>query len=351
MAFGISAALLLGASYAYSDAFRRFGKNTSESDMVASVFGPVGEITSIVAILLFNIVSISAILVFCTQLMIPNGSWSAQVGSALALLGGMAGFSLAGIELNRVLISSLSYILVGVLAVTAGLGLYGLGYAPTAPSGSPAPSGSSGPTSFVTSLLLIFFILAGFDSNMKFAEETVKPADIPTSFYTSNLISIALVAGVALAIQEWVPGLSAAKEGNALGHLYAAFFGPGIITPATYLMVAFMITTTFVIFLSTSRYLFGIGEKFSVLAPLKEVNAASVPYNTVALLTVIAAAAILINNTEALVRISDAGIILLLGLVAAAAAATDFGEGSLLSAAVNGATAAGFGGLFGCCLL
>jgi hypothetical protein len=347
VAFGISAALLLGASYAYSDAFRRFGKNTSESDMVASIFGPVGEVTSIVAILLFNIVSISAILVFCTQLMIPNGSWSAQVGSALALLGGMAGFSLAGIELNRVLISSLSYILVGVLAVTAGLGLYGLGYAPAA---SPTLSGS-GPTSFVTSLLLIFFILAGFDSNMKFAEEAVKPADIPASFYTSNLISIALVAGVALAIQMWVPGLSSAKEGNALGHLYAAFFGPGIITPATYLMVAFMITTTFVIFLSTSRYLFGIGEKFSVLAPLKEVNAASVPYNTVALVTVIAAAAILINNTEALVRISDAGIILLLGLVAAAAAATDFGEGSLLSAAVNGATAAGFGGLFGCCLL
>jgi amino acid transporter len=71
VAFGISAALLLGASYAYSDAFQRFGKNTTESDMVASIFGPMGEGVSVAAILLFNIVSISAILVFCTQMMIP----------------------------------------------------------------------------------------------------------------------------------------------------------------------------------------------------------------------------------------------------------------------------------------
>jgi hypothetical protein len=198
---------------------------------------------------------------------------------------------------------------------------------------------------------LIFFILAGFDSNMKFAEEAKEPTDIPTSFYTSNLISFALVAGVALAIQEWIPGLSAAKEGNALGHLYAAFFGPGVLTPMTYLMVAFMITTTFVIFLSTTRYLFGIGEKFSSLSFLKEVNVASVPYNTVALVGIVAAAAIFINHTETLVRISDVGIILLLGLVSAAVAMTDFGEGSLLSAALNGTTAAGFTGLLGACFL
>lgn len=346
VAFGISAALLLGASYAYSDAFRRFGKNTSESDIVASIFGPTGEGATIFAILLFNIVSISAILVFCAQLLIPNGSWVSQVGSALALLGGMAGFSLAGIELNRVLISSLSCLLVGTLAITAALGVYGIGYAPT-----PALPPPASHTSFVTSILLVFFILAGFDSNMKFAEEAKEPTDIPTSFYTSNLISFALVAGVALAIQEWIPGLSAAKEGNALGHLYAAFFGPGVLTPMTYLMVAFMITTTFVIFLSTTRYLFGIGEKFSSLSFLKEVNAASVPYNTVALVGIVAAAAIFINHTETLVRISDVGIILLLGLVSAAVAMTDFGEGSLLSAALNGTTAAGFTGLLGACFL
>ena len=349
VAFGTSAALLLGASYAYSDAFRRFGKNTTESDMVASVFGPVGEGVSVFSILLFNIVSISAILVFCTQMMIPNGSWSAQVGSALALLGGMAGFSLAGIELNSVTINAMAYVLIGLLTFLSGLGIYGLVAAPAAPSATGGPTGP--PSSFITSLLLIFFVLAGFDSNMKFAEEAKEPTDIPTSFFTSNLISIALVAGVALAIQMWVPGLSAAKEGNALSHLFAAFFGPGSMIPVMFLMVGFMLTATFVVFLSTTRYLFSLGEKFSVLAPLKEVNAASVPYNTVALLTVISGLAILINHTETLVRLSDAGIILLLGLVAAAAAATDFGEGSLFSAALNGATATGFTGLLAACLL
>ena len=345
IAFGISVMLLLGASYAYSEAFQRFGKNTSESDIVASIFGPVGEGVTVFAILLFNIVSISAILVFCAQLLIPNGPWATQVGIALGLLGGMAGFSLTGIDLNRVLISSLSCVLVGTLAITAALGVYGLGYAPT-PNLSPPAT----PASFVTSILLIFFILAGFDSNMKFAEEAKESSDIPTSFFTSNVISFALVAGVALAIQEWIPGLSVAKEGNALGHLYTAFFGPGALTPVLYLMVVFMITTTFVVFLSTTRYLFGLGEKFSSLSFLREVNTASVPYITVALVTVIAGLAILINHTETLVRLSDAGIILLLGLVAAAASITDFGEGSLLGAILNAATATGFTGLLGCCL-
>jgi len=346
VAFGISAALLLGASYAYSDAFRRFGKNTTESDMVASVFGPVGEGVSVFSILLFNIVSISAILVFCTQMMIPNGSWSAQVGSALALLGGMAGFSLAGIELNSVTINAMAYVLIGLLTFLSGIGIYGL-----VAARGPVASVTGSPSSFITSLLLIFFVLAGFDSNMKFAEEAKEPSDIPTSFFTSNLISFALVAGVAMAIHVWLPNLGAAKEGNALSHLFAAFFGPGSMIPVMLLMVIFMLTATFVVFLSTTRYLFGLGEKFPILSPLKEVNAASVPYITVALVTVIAAAAILINHTETLVRLSDAGIILLLGLVAAAASITDFGEGSLLSAALNGATATGFTGLLAACFL
>jgi hypothetical protein len=154
-----------------------------------------------------------------------------------------------------------------------------------------------------------------------------------------------------MAIHVWLPNLGAAKEGNALSHLYAAFLGSGSVIPVMFLMVIFMLTATFVVFLSTTRYLFGLGDKFPILSPLKEVNAASVPYITVALVTAISAAAVFINHTETLVRISDAGIILLLGLVAAAASITDFGEGSLFSAALNGATATGFTGLLAACFL
>ena len=343
VAFLISATLLMGAAYAYSEAFAASGKNTAESDVVASAFGPVGEGASICAILLFNIVSISAILVFCAQLLIPGHSWISQVGVALATLGGMAGFSLAGIELNRVSIDVVAYVMVAVLAGTASLGLYGL----AAGLGSPSPTGSS----FTTSLLMIFFILAGFDNNMKFAEEAVDSADIPRSFFTSNVISFVLVAGVALAIQHFLPGLSAGNESNALGHLFSTFAGSWALEPTKYLMIAFMLTTTFVVFLSQTRYLFGLGEKFSTLSALKEVNSASVPYNTVALVTALAGLAILINHTETLVRLSDVGIISVLGLVAAAAAVIDVGAGSFLSAALNGATATGFAGLLGVCVV
>jgi APA family basic amino acid/polyamine antiporter len=342
VAFLISAVLLMGAAYAYTEAFSTSGKNTAESDIVASVFGPVGESASIFAILVFNIVSISTILVFCAQLLIPGHSWIAQVGTALAALGGMAGFSLAGIELNKVTINAIAYVMVAVLAGTACLGFYGLSMPP-----APLPTG----TSFTTSLLLIFFILAGFDNNMKFAEEAVDPADIPRSFFTSNVISVVLVAGVALAIQYWLPTLTAGNESNALGHLLSVFAGSWALEPTKYLMIAFMITTTFIIFLSQTRYLFGLGQKFSGLSLLKEVNSASVPYNTVALVTVLAGLAILINHTETLVKISDVGVIGLLGLVATAAAVTDFGAGSFFSSLVNGATATGFAGLLGVCVL
>jgi amino acid transporter len=346
VAFLISATLLLGASYAYTEAFAISGKNTAESDIVASVFGPVGEGVSICAILLFNIVSISTILVFCAQLLLPNGSWGLQVGAALAALGGMATFSLAGIDLNRVSIDVIAYILVAVLAGTSCLGLYGLSAAPA----TALPSG----TSFTTSLLMIFFILAGFDSIMKFTEEAKDAADIPRAFFTANIISFILVAGVALAIQVWLftgTGLSAGRESNALGHLFSVFAGSWILEPTKYLMTAFMLATTFIVFLSQTRYLFGLGEKFPTLSALKEVNSASVPYITVALVAGIAGLAILINHTETLVRLSDVGIIGILGLVAAAASITDWQSGALVSSLVNGVTATGFAGLLGICAL
>jgi len=343
VAFLISATLLFGAAYAYTEAFAASGKNTAESDIVASVFGPMGEGVSVIAIMLFNIVSISAILVFCAQLLLPTGSWTSQVGIALAALAGMAGFSLAGIELNKVSINAIAYVLVAVLAATASLGLYGLAGNP----GKPLPVGSS----FTTSLLMIFFILAGFDATMKFAEEAADPSDIPRSFFTSNVISFVLVAGVALAIQHFLPGLSAGNESNALGHLFSVFAGPWILEPTKYLIIAFMLTTTFIVFLSQTRYLFGLGQKFPALSALKEVNGASVPHNTVAVVAVLSGLAILINHTETLVRISDVGILSVLGLVAAAASITNWRAGSLVSSFVNGATATGFAGLLGICVL
>ena len=342
--FLISAVLLLGAAYAYSEAFAFSGKNTAESDMVAATFGPVGEGLSILAILLFSIVSISTILVFCAQLLLPDGSWISQVGVALAVLGSMAGFSLAGIELNKMTINAIAYVLVAVLVGTASLGLYGLAAAPPA-----RPLGEG--TSFTTSLLMMFFILAGFDANMKFSEEAADPADIPHSFYTSNIISLLLVAGVALAIQLWIPTLSASKESNALGNLFAVFVGPWVLEPTKYLMIAFMITTTFIVFLSQTRYLFGLGTKFPAFSSLTEVNGSAVPYNAVILVTLIAGLTLLINHTETLVRLADIGIIGLLGLVASSAAVIDWRDGSLVSSLVNGATAAGFAGMMGVCCM
>jgi amino acid transporter len=341
----ISCMLLLGASYAYADAFAAFGKNTSESDLVSSVFGPVGEGISVLSILTFNIVSISTILIFCSHMLFPNASWNLQVGFATLLLAAMSGFSLTGIDFNRDLINTVSTILIGVMCVGAGIGFYDL---TSLTSLSSLPSLSSSPD-FTTSLLYFFFILAGFDANMKFASEAKEPADIPRSFYTSNLLSFVLVGGLAIAIMISLPNLTEQQENDSLGHLFAKFFGKAMLIPTKFLVVTFLLTTTFVVFLSATRYLFGLGEKFKV-AELTALNAAEVPYNAVAIVFGIALVALFLNNIDRLVKISDVGIITLLGSVAAAASVAAFKRADLQSGVISGLTATGMTGLLTACL-
>jgi L-asparagine transporter-like permease len=253
----------------------------------------------------------------------------------------MSGFSLVGIDFNRDFISIVSSILIGVMSVGAGIGFYDIADKPLPPLNVSSD--------MTQSLLYFFFILAGFDANMKFASEAKDPADIPRSFYTSNLLSFFLVGGLSLAIMISLPNLTEQQEENSLGHLFAKFFGKAILTPTKYLIVTFMLTTTFVVFLSATRYLFGLGEKFK-LPELTSLNAAEVPYNAVAIVFGIALLALFLNNIDRLVKISDLGIITLLGSVAAAASVAAFKRADLQSGVINGLTATGMTGLLTACL-
>jgi len=200
---------------------------------------------------------------------------------------------------------------------------------------------------FMTSLWMFVFILTGFDSIMKFTEETKDVQDIPRSFYLSNLVSIILTVGVAAALSIWVPGLTESKEENAIGWLFAVFMGPWVVEPFKWLVLAFFLLTTFVVFLATTRYLYGLGDKADWLAPLKEVNGASAPWISIATVFGFGSIVSLLNNTELLVMITDLGFAVIAALVAGAVAVADWRDGSLISAAINSATGLGFLGLFG----
>lgn len=337
---GGTAALFMGAAWVYSRALHIEGTNTSETDVIERMFGlPVAGVAG-GGLLLFHIFAIAVSLVFVAQLVMPAAGWFGQVGLATVFLGIMTWFSLASIEVNKEIINWTTWALLVVLFAAAGLG--GLGGATRGLPDVAAPSASQA----AQSLLYFVFIFAGAEALVKFTQESVDPQrDLPRAFFTANGMSALLALGVAAAIAIWVPGLTADQECNALGHLFARFAGANLIGSMKVAMSIFVLVTTFIMFLATSRYLYGIGEKSEILRWLTATNEAKAPWKAVAAMAVICFLGLLINNTDTLVKISDIGLIIILGLVAAAVTTYDWSQGHTLWAAIAGFTTAGLGGV------
>ena len=113
----------------------------------------------------------------------------------------------------------------------------------------------------------------------------------------------------------------------------------------TYFAVMYMIVTTFVTFLATTRYLFGLGDVYKGLDFMKVVTKAKVPINAVLLTLGTAAIGILINHTEYLVRAADFGLSVLLILVSAAATKSVASQGKIPW--IEGTTTAALAGFMG----
>ena len=342
VACGIAALLLLGASHTYSRSIAHINhENTVESDIVSSIFGPYVEMFSITGILAFNIVSISVILVFCSHVIFPNSSWITQILFSFIILAGMILFALQGIDMNRDVINTITILLVIVLGTTASIGFIGPFF-----HNNPETfrkTSSFHMVDFRISLFMFFFILAGFDTLAKFMEETKDPADVSRSFFTSNIGSDILTLGIAMAIFYWIPHLSKANEEHAFANLVGHFLGDSATEVFKIVIVAFMIVTTFVVFLAISRYIYGLGEKknIPILTPLNENKA---PYMSIGILSLVAAFGILNNHTDTLVMISDLGLIVTILLVSAAATVADWNSGETLNSIISGLTTTGFGG-------
>jgi amino acid transporter len=346
VAIGAVTALFQGASKVYEEAYKAFKTNTAESDVVFEQFGPAASSLSTLGILGFNIFSVSTILVIASKTMIPAASWLAQVGLALLILAMMSGFSLAGIDANKDIINIFTAAIAIMLTSATAVGLFkGVtdGHAFMYP-----PSLQKTPN-FFEGLLLFFFILAGFDTVMKFVEESKNPdTDIPRSFYWSNLISSVLTAGIAYAYIQASFTKSPRIE-NPMGTIFASVFGKGAEYPAEILSVVLMIATAFICFLTTVRYFYGLAStKYiidldgykSALKQLERVNSAKVPYIAVAATTIIAGLAVLLDNTMELVRLTDVSLMLIMSIVGAAVTSRLYKEGKPVL--VEGATTTAF---------
>lgn len=338
-ALAIASAVFMGSAKTYEEAFNAFKTNTAESDFVNKIFGENSSLVTISAVMLWNILSISTILVVCSHMLFPEGTWIGQITFALMLLGLMGFFSLKGLDVNKETINAFSAVLVVVLGGVSFLGASGV-VQKGIPSVPVIPE-----KSFVASLLFFYFILAGFDALIKFTEETKDPKNVPRSFYISNLLSIALVLGICLAFVTTVDMRRLWKFDNGIGEILHKFLGGNTKMIVTYFAVLYMIITTFVTFLATTRYLFGLGDVYKGLDFMKVVTEAKVPINAVLFTLSTAALGIIVNHKESLVRAADFGLSALLLMVAAAATKSVVSQGKIPW--IEGTTTAALAGFMG----
>jgi amino acid transporter len=334
----IAGAVFMGSSRTYEEAFNAFKMNTAESDFVKKMFGEGASTLTVISVLIWNILSVSTILVLCTHMLFPEGTWIGQIAFALVLLVLMTFVSLKGLDEDKEIINIFSLLLILILGAVTFLGLDGL--AVNGLQSVPAIAGKS----FAASLLFFYFILAGFDSLIKFSEEAKDPKDIPRSFYYSNLISIALVLGISLAFVSTVDMAGLTSYENGIGDVLQVFLGGNTRNIMKYFSVIYMLVTTFVTFLSTTRYFFGLGEVYK-LDYLKRLNSFKAPTNAIMITFLTSALGILVNHTEMLVRASDFGLSSMLLLVAAAATKSVVQDGRIPW--VEAPTALAFAGFLG----
>lgn len=347
LALAATSALFQGASLTYQEAYSAFKTNTSESDLIQKEFGGAAAAASAAGILAFNLISTSTVLVICAKLLFPSGSWTGQISFALLILLAMMIASLKGIELDKDIISAAGMGVVSLLSFAAMIGLIELGVkgAPTA-----LPTSLEVKHSFIHSVIYFYFILAGFDALMKFAEETKNPdEDLPRSFYSSNALSTLLTVGVCLAFLLVFTTHKFKENENIVARIVGTVLGPSAESATAILSIGLMIVSGFVTFLASSRYMFSEAGELKGFEQLRELNEVKAPWKTILLVTVIIAIGILNNNIYELVKFSDIALTVTLLLVSAAATKMQVERGKLPW--IEAATTAGLGALLSACII
>lgn len=342
VSLGIIAALFQGASYTYDKAFQEFKSNTSESDIIHEQFGPIASGAATISILLFNLVSVSVVLVICSKLLFPRASWSGQISFALTILAVMTAVVMRGMDLDKNIISIFSAAIVLLLTFVSFAGVI-----EATTDGIPNTFITPKKEDFVKSLMYFYFVLAGFDALMKFVEETREPEkDIPSSFYWSNILSAILTAGVCFAYVITSSHIPIHENDNIISKILGTVLGKGVESGVNILSILLMCITGFIAFLSSTRYLYSISPPNTVL---KELNENKVPWATVIISFIVIFAGILNNHVYTLVMLCDIALTCTLLLVSAAATRLAITKGE--APVIEGATTLGFIGLLTISLL
>jgi APA family basic amino acid/polyamine antiporter len=259
----------------------------------------------------------------------------------------MTGIALQGIEVGKEFITAAGLSIVGLLSFVTMIGLVELGT-----KGMPAklPSSLDVKPNIVHSILYFYFVLAGFDTLIKFAEESKNPdKDFTLSFYVSNAVSALLTIGVCFAFVVLVTNQQFKENENIVSRIVGIALGAGAEKGTQILSIGLMIITAFVSFLACTRYMFSLAKDNSSLDFLRQLNEARAPWKAICLSTFVIGVGILLGNVYELVKIADIGLTVTLLLVSAAATKMQAAKGK--TPWIEGLTTAGLGALLSACIM
>ena len=333
----LSGALFTGSANSYAYAHDTFKKNISETLLIESSFGEVGKNMSVFSILFYNIFATATILIFCSKLLFPNGTYIGQVSFALLLLSMMCLSAFQRLDFNKEIINKFSIGIVALLSFITFLGFGGLSTSslPTFPK----------QTNLYESFLYFFFVLAGHDALIKFSEETINPEDIDKSMYLSILISVVLTAGLCLGAVVWIGDFNTTNVNDIIADIFDKTLNHNIGKYITIIAITFMLSTTFLGFLASIRYLYGIPENIPALEFIKKGGDGKVSNRSILIVTIASLFAIFINHTTSLVELTDIALVITLLLVAAASFVDKHKKGDICL--LDGLTTAGFTSVLG----
>ena len=335
----ISGALFTGSSHSYAYAHNKFKNNTSETELIEYTYGSIGKYSSVLSILLYSIFSVATILVLCSKILFPNTSWWKQVSFSLLLLSMMTFAAFQQLDMNKEVINIFS---LGIILILGSASLFGFSQLVSKPFIAPKFPEK---INLYESLLYFFFILAGHDSLIKFAEETVNEKDFNSTIYISLAIAVLLIGGLCLAAVTYIRDFRTINIDDIVAEIFEKIFNKGVGKFVSYFAILCMIISTFIGFLATIRYTYGLSDKIPFLNFIKDGGDGSVSHISILIIGLLCIFAILINQTTSLVELSDVALIITLLLVSSASFYEKYKEGSI--PVTDGLTSGGLLGILG----
>ncbi len=319
--------LLLGSSYTYGTAINKYKTNDAENKLIAEEMGSAGKIISAIVIVFFNLISTAVSLIFISRLLFPNMNSTFAILFAIQLAILLIAIGTFGIEINKTIINSIGTLCIGIIGLFGIAGLFKWFNGGHVQNLTTAVGNSFDPS---RAFLYIFFILAGVDILVKFTEETVDEQHVEKGFYYSTIIAALLLGGLCFAYIIYVPLRGVRHVDNVFAqitkHIFSDNNSDTEASIMTYIAAAFILTSSLVSFIGTSRYIYS-NIKETSFEGWRSLNSAGAPWKILLGAGGALISLIYINNIDKLVAAADLFLVGTLAAVSWSAARAKLREG------------------------